>query len=185
MKYEDESADEVEDVPVSPLLSERKDRYGSVPGLDDEELADPAELERQVMLQEWGPVLALPTRGRDGWIRPSIDEDGNIDFGAFGTVDFERTQPAFDKLRYKADRLREELRNVIIMMETVSDRLPRAKFRVLKLLQKGVIDLEHIQNSDMLAMARYYLRIVRLQNETKELRDASWERKVRLAEVLR
>ena len=28
---------------------ERKNRYGSVPGLDDDELADPDELERQVI----------------------------------------------------------------------------------------------------------------------------------------
>ena len=71
MKHETEFEDEceVEDVPVSPLLSEdRKNRYGSVPGLDDEELAEPWELERQVTLQEWGPVLALPVRGRGGWI---------------------------------------------------------------------------------------------------------------------
>ena len=59
--------DEVEDVPVSALLhEERRNRYGSVPGLDDEELADPAELERQVYLQEFGPVLALPWRA--GWV---------------------------------------------------------------------------------------------------------------------
>jgi hypothetical protein len=56
---------EVDDVPVSPLLAEeRMNRYGSVPGLDDEELASPEELERQVFMQEWGPVLRLPERGR-------------------------------------------------------------------------------------------------------------------------
>ena len=49
MRCENEFAeDEVEDVPVSALLHEaRRNRYGSVPGLDDEELADPEELERQ------------------------------------------------------------------------------------------------------------------------------------------
>jgi len=46
---------EVDGVPVSALLSvERKNRYGSVPGLDDEELADPAELEREVVLHRNG-----------------------------------------------------------------------------------------------------------------------------------
>ena len=68
---------EVEDVPVSPrLCKERRNRYGSVPGLDDEELASPEELERQVFMEEWWPVLRLPVRHRKSPIRPTIDEDG-------------------------------------------------------------------------------------------------------------
>ena len=60
----EELVDGVGGVRVSPLISvERRNPYGSVPGLDDEELATPEELERQVMLAEWGPVLALPVRG--------------------------------------------------------------------------------------------------------------------------
>ena len=65
-------------VPASVLVKvERDTGYGSVPGLDDDELADAAELERWVMIQEWGPILALPVqRGR--WdIRPTVDEDGD------------------------------------------------------------------------------------------------------------
>ena len=46
----------------SLLRVERDTGYGSVPGLEDKELADPAELERQVMLAEWGPILAIPIR---------------------------------------------------------------------------------------------------------------------------
>lgn len=186
MKQEFEDECEVEDVPVSPLLSEeRRNRYGSIPDLPDEELATPEELERQVFLQEWGPVLQLPVRGRSSPIQPNVDEYFGVDYGAFATIDFERSMPEFDKARYKADRLKEELRNVIIMMETVSDRLPKAKYRVLKLLKRGVIALEHIENSDMLAMARYYLRAGRLQQQMKQLKDASWERrKLKAAEVL-
>ncbi len=57
--------EEVDSVPVSALLSEqRRNPYGSVPGLDDEELASPEELERQVMMEEWAPVLALPVQGK-------------------------------------------------------------------------------------------------------------------------
>jgi len=41
---------------------EQANRYGSVEGLDDEELADPEELERQVFAEEWAPILALPER---------------------------------------------------------------------------------------------------------------------------
>ena len=47
MKQEAEFEEcEVEDVPVSPLLSvKRSDRYGSIPDLDDGELASPEELQ--------------------------------------------------------------------------------------------------------------------------------------------
>ena len=52
-------------VPQSPLLTgELADKYGSVPGIPDEELADPAELERQVYQEEMGLLLALPVRNK-------------------------------------------------------------------------------------------------------------------------
>ena len=177
---------EIEDVPFSPLLHvERKNRYGSVPGLGDEELADPRELERQVMLQEWGPILALPVRHRKCPIRPNIDEYFGVDWGAFATVDFERATGGFDKLRYKADKLKEELRDCLIMLSIVSRRLPRAKYGVLKYLRMGVIDLEHIATGDMLALAKYDLRARRLQKEIKALGDVSWaEVRKEMAEVL-
>ncbi|MCY2950605.1 MAG: hypothetical protein NTU53_01350 [Planctomycetota bacterium] len=60
-----EEMEEVEDVPVSAILKvQKQNRYGSVPDLDDEELADPDELERQVMAEEWWPVLMIPTKKR-------------------------------------------------------------------------------------------------------------------------
>ena len=97
--------EEIMDVPVSALLSvKRSNRYGSVPGLDDEELADPDELERQVLREEWGPVLMLPPRQKVSSIWAAL-HGGAPDFNAFASVDFERTMPEFDKARYKADRL--------------------------------------------------------------------------------
>lgn len=160
-------------VPESAMLRrERRNPYGSVPGLDDEELADPNELERQVMLEEWGSVLALPVRAKRNPIQPVIDENGGVDWGAFATVDFERGRPAFDKARYKEDRLREQLRDVLIMFSIVKDRLPRAKYLVLKYARMGVIELEHIVNEDMLSAAKLYLRARRLQREIAELEEA-------------
>ena len=126
--------------------------------------------------------MQLPVRGHSRPIQPNIDEYFGVDYGAFATVDFERSMPEFDKARYKLDKLREELRNVFIMMETVSYRLPKVKRNILRLLDKGVIDLDHIENSDMLAMAKYHLRVRRLQEQIERLKKASWERK--LAEVL-
>jgi hypothetical protein len=64
-------------------------------------------------------------------------------------VDFERTRPEFDKARYKADKLREKLKDVLIMLGIVKERLPgKAKDLVLKYLRTGIIGLEHITNED-------------------------------------
>ena len=175
-EFEDEC--EIEDVPVSPLLSEeRKNRYGSVPGLDDEELADPYELERQLMLEEWGPVLSLRVRGSKSHFRPHMDESFGVDFGAFGTVDFSRTMPEFDKRLYAAGKLQEQLNDTLIQFAMVRDRLPLAKYKVLKLVERDVIELEHIANADMQALALYHLRILRLQKRIARLRQLSWEKR--------
>ncbi|MDM8001082.1 MAG: hypothetical protein QUS33_14130 [Dehalococcoidia bacterium] len=187
MKQENEFEDEfeVDGVPVSPLLSrQRSNRYGSVPGLDDEELASPEELERQITMEEWWPILRLPVRHRKCAIQPHIDEYFGVDWGAFATVDFERYAGQFDKARYKADKLKEKLGNVILMMETISGRLPEAKFAVLRYVRKGIIDLGHIESLDMYELARLDLRARRLRNEIRQLRKASWNRRQgQLAEV--
>ena len=168
-------------VPGSALLQrERKNRYGSVCGLDEEELADPDELERQVMVELFAPVLALPVRRQHGGIQPNMDESGAVDWGAFGTVDFERIAPAFDKVRYKAEKAREKLRSVLIMLSIVKDRLPgKAKYLVLKYLRMGVIELDHIVNSDMLAVARYTLQAKKLRDGIQRLREVSRRREER------
>ena len=178
---------EIEDAPVSPLLAEGwKNKYGSVPGLDEEELASPEELERQVFLQEWGPILALPIKTSRGFIQPNIDEYFDVDYGAFDSVDFERMYGEFDKARYKADKLHEELQDVLIRLSVVRYRLSWAQRKVLKHLGKGVIDFDHIASFELQCTARLYLRALKLQEEIRQLRDASWERRRRqLAEVLR
>jgi len=129
---------QIEDVPVSALLSvDRGNRYGSVPGLDDDELLGPAELERQVYQQEFGPVLTLPVKGNRSGVRPVVDEAGGVDWGAFGTVDFERLCP-FDKMRYKVDKLREQLKDLTIRMAIVKERLP-GKAKYLETISKLII----------------------------------------------
>ena len=172
-------------VPESALLQrERRNPYGSVPGLDDEELADPDELERQVYREEFGQVLALPLRGRGNGFRPELDEDG-VEWGAFASVDFERTMPEFDRARHKADKLREELNDVFIMFGIVEERLPKARRQVLKYLEARVIELEHMATDDMLALGKLYLRAIRLQREIRKLKGVSWKKmRKQLAEVL-
>jgi hypothetical protein len=172
--------------PESVLLRrDRGHRYGRVPGLDDSELADPDELERQVFVQEFGPVLRLPVRAGRGFLRPSVDEEGRLDWGAFGTVDFDRHTGGFDKARYKADKVREQLKDVLILFSVVSDRVGGSgKYLILKYLRMGVIGLEHIVSEDMAALARLHLRIERLRQEMAELREASERRHRRRAEAL-
>ena len=172
-------------VPASVLVKrEQANRYGSIAGLDDDELADPDELERQVFAEEWAPILALPEPKRSS-IRPAVDEDGRFDWGAFATVDFERSHGGFSKARYRAERLREELRDKLIMLSIVSDRLPgKAASLVLKYLARGFITTEHIVNEDMLALARLHLEVRRKKAEIARLYEASGRRRERQSERL-
>jgi len=173
-------------VPASVLVKrEQANRYGSVEGLDDDELADPDELERQVFIEEWASILALPKPKRRCDIRPAIGEDGRPDWGASATVDFERSHGGFDKARYKAEKLREERRDKLIMLAIVKERLPRkASSLVLKHLAKGVITMEDIVNEDMRALAKLYLQVKQKQAEIARLYEASKRRRERQMERL-
>jgi len=169
--------EEIEVPPSAALRLERDNGYGSVEGLDDEELADPREIERQMILKELEPILSLPSKKRHCNIIPAVDESGGFDWGAFGTVDFNRLRPVFDKARYKADRLREELKDVLIMLSIINERLPdRKKYLVLKYLRMGWIGLEDIANEEMRSIARWYLRAQRLRQQIRTLSLASKDR---------
>jgi hypothetical protein len=65
------------------------------------------------------------------------------------------------------------------MLRIVSERLPKAQYRVLKYLRSGVINLDHIENMDMLAVAKMWLRTERLREEIDVLRKGSWARQRR------
>ena len=172
-------------VPQSVLMRrDMAEQYGRVPGIPDEELADPTELERQVILEGFGPVLAIPVKGNGSWIRPNLDGDGGVDWGAFGTIDFERLRPAFDVARFKASKLREELRDVVIRMSSVNARIKdRRKYLVLKHVRMGLLDLDQITDSDMWNLARLYLRARRIRKEIRQLDEASQRRRERQAEA--
>lgn len=157
--------------PRVPVCVERYGGYGSVPGLEDKELADPAELERQVAHDEWGPILALPVYRGGSWIRPTIDEKGHYDWGAFSTQDFERLYGSFDKVRYKIDRLEEELQWAVIKFEAVARKVPKEMiFRLMRDLRGGAIAPDDIEDLDQYFFAVRYLRMRGLQDEIRELR---------------
>ena len=167
------------------LKRERGNRYGSVPGLDDSELAEPDELERQVLREEFAPILALPVRWSKSGLKPGVDENGQLDWGAFDTVDFDRYSGGFDKARYKANIIKEELRDLRIRFSMVSDRIQtKAKYLILKYLRMDIIELEHIIDDDMLALAKLFLRARQTRREMVELQEASRLRRQRKAEAM-
>jgi hypothetical protein len=169
-------------VPLWAWLEANKSKsspYGSIPDLPDEELADPEELERQVFVQEWGPILSLPVRGAPV-IRPDIDENGQPDWGAFATVDFERMSPKFDKARYKIDRLREQLRDLRILISTLRYHVRDPdKYMVLRYALRGVIDVEHILDEDLHGLVKLYRKAARLYGEIERLREIRRKRQER------
>ena len=165
-------------VAESPLLGRKcSSRYGSVPGLDDEELIDPAEAERLFLKREFAPILALPVKAKKGGIKPNIDEDGTVEWGAFGTVDFDK-YVEFDKLRYKADKLREELFSDRIMLEIISERIKdKNKYAIIERVYKGTLDLGDIADFDIFLLAQRYLWAKRKQCEIIELEEKSRKRR--------
>ena len=179
--YEPEMHFEVHDgVEVAaPVLLKREktNRYGSVPGLSDEELMNPDELERQVYREELGPVMMLP-QPKCRNFNPGWDWSVDVDFDAFASADFDRTQPEFDKYRYKSGKLREQLKDSVIMMRIVWERIPgKAKYTVLKLVKMGKIDIGQIRDFDLYIVAEMYLRARWLRQQVDELQEKSQAKK--------
>ena len=160
----------------------RNTGYGSIPDLPDEELASPDELERQVVRAELEPVLLLPVKSKKNGYCPAWDYSEDVGFGAFGTVDFERGMPEFDKARYKAEKLEEEVQDRVIMFLIVNERIPGMnKYRVLKYVGTGVIAIDDIIDDDIRALAKLYLQIREVKKQVVELREFSRQKKERKA----
>ena len=177
MNRDEETCDGVV-VPESPLLRrEKANKYGSVPGLPDEELADPEELERQAFIEDWRLILQLPMPARSP-IKPNIDEYFGVDWGAFATVDFERTMVGFDKARYGIERCKEELKNAFEVMEMIQRQLPRRGVReVLEYVRNDVLDIGEISDMNMYMVAVYDRRTRELLREIVRLRKARTKRR--------
>ena len=86
---------------------------------------------------------------------------------------------------YNPEKLREQLKDLMLRMGLVKERLPgKAKYMVLKYLKMGVIGLEDIGDFDMRCLARLYLRGRRLKDEIWRLEQVSEARMRRRVEVL-
>lgn len=161
-------------VPESVLLKrERPNRYGAIEDLPEEELADPDELERCILRDELEPVLLLPKPESERF-NPAWNFSVDADFDAFASVDFERMCPEFDKARYKADKVEEERKEVLLTVVMLNERIKsKLKYKLFLHVLKGIIDLDDILDHDMWQFARYCLRAVRLKEQVKELREKS------------
>lgn len=165
-----------------PLVVQRAGGYGNVAELEDEKPASVREVERQVFLDEWGPILALPVQSVRGGFRPAIDEFGYLDWGAFGTEDFERLRGPFDKARYKIDQLKVELRNAVIMLEMVAAKVPETVVSSLMAgLRSEAIGLEDIDDMNQYFFAQRYLRVRSIKDQIKELRELRVRRQAQAA----
>ena len=158
-------------VPAAALRREqRRTRYGTLADLPDEELADPDELERVIYKEMWWPILRLPQQRWEPAIRPNIGEDGRVDWGAFGTVDFDSYRPQSSRLLYKAEQMKEQLKDRVNLLRMIADRIPgTAKYKILSLVRKGVLDPDDIQDWDMWQLAVGYRRAWRLREQIEQM----------------
>lgn len=163
------------------LKVEHPDRYGKIEDLSDEELASPDELERQAVKAELEPVLLLPVKKKKNGYHRAWDCSEEIGFDAFGTADFDRYRPEFDKARYKAEKLKEQLRDFVMIIQIVHDRITgMAKNRLPKLLRlarNGIIDADDIEHWDSWQYVKMYMRALRIKKEILELEEKSRQRK--------
>jgi len=65
------------------------------------------------------------------------------------------------------------------MLEMILERIPgRGKYLVLKYLREGLLDFDQIEDLDMQAAARWYLRSMRIREEIHRLREYSQGRRM-------
>lgn len=172
------------EVPSSPVLAPIRDKgYGSIKGLSDEELISPDELERMIYTDEFAEILSLPAPKKTSVVKHVIDDSGKPDWGAFGTVDFDRFTGGLDKARYKADRLKEELFNQRLKIEIISGRIKTTvKYKVIKYVFAGILDVDDIADMEMFCLAKACLRARRIQREIAELKERSRQRRQKQTE---
>ena len=172
-------------VPVSTLRQEqRRTKYGTLADLPDEELANPDELERLMYKEMWWPILRLPQQRWECPIRANIDEDGRVDWGAFGTVDFDRYRPKSSNAASKIAELKERFKDKMITCEMIGERIPgHAKYEILELVSGGILDPDDISNGDMWQLAVNHRQALWLQRRMRELQEWSQQRREQRTKV--
>jgi hypothetical protein len=154
-----------------------KFELGTLEDIPDEELADPDELERAYYRELWGPVFQI-SKPKSSSYNPVWDCHTDVDFNAFASVDFDRHRPAFDVTRYKADKLKSQLKDLVILIEMLNERVKdKAKYRILKYVRAGVINVDDINNWDMWLLAKLYMKTLGLRKQIIELCETSKHRR--------
>ena len=166
--------DGVEVVPAAWIQAENNNRYGSVPGLDDSELASPAELERAYYQELWGPVLLIPCKKSNS---SAWDINSSSDYNAFATVDFDRMRPEFDMTGYVRGKLFEQVKDLMIKMKILAERIHGIrKYKILRLVGKGIIKVDDIQHWDMWQLAVMYRQVWKLRRNIERIEEQSEKR---------
>ena len=166
--------DGAEVAPPAWFQAESDNRYGSVPGLDDSELASPAELERACYQELWGPVLLIPCKKSNS---PAWDINSSSDYNAFATMDFDRMRPEFDMAGYVRGKLWEQVKDLMIKMKIVAERIHGIrKYKILRLVGKGIIKVDDIEHWDMWQLAVMYRRVLKLRRNIERLEEQSEKR---------
>jgi len=86
--------------------------------------------------------------------------------------------PEFDKLRYVRDKLRGQVKDLCIMMKIVSERIRDVrKYKVLRLVGKGILDADDISQGDLWQLAVMYKRALRIRKNIDRLEEKSRQQK--------
>lgn len=165
-------------VRIMPLCDRSYGKIADLPE-DEEPAADPDELERIYYKEVWGPIFQI-SKPKPAAYTPAWDYATSVDYDAFASADFERLMPAFDRARYKADKLKEQLKDLSILIGIINGRIPgKAKYKVLRCVRTGIIEADDIRADswDMWQLAKLYVRALRLKKEIAELHNTSRQRK--------
>ncbi len=173
--------DGVEVPPPTLFKPLRNNGYGSIQDLPDEELASPQELEHIAFLMDYEPVLLLP-KPKAAKYNPALNWS-NPDYNAFLSTDFDRIMPEFDKLRYKADKLKEQLNDVMITVAVMNEKIQKkVKYKLLRWIRDGRIEPDQIKDCQIWQLAKYYKRALFLKKEILRLQDARCKRQQQACE---
>ncbi len=150
-------------IPVKPTICPVKpEQYGTVEGLDNDELADPSELERIGYLRLYAPVLTLPRLDSDPIFSPEFAG------GAFDTWDFHRMYPCMAETARRQSRLnwlKSKLRDRLIILSILKDKLSVSQRALAITAARKSSDFESLPDPETQAFAREYKRSLVIRNQ--------------------
>ena len=133
------------------ILPIRHEGYGEVVGLDTDELADAAELERAIYIEMWGPILDLPL---------DDDDDRRWVGDAFKTVDFYNLYGIDRWAKQRRKEASRELAHCRAMRDTVVEAAGRNRaWTAIHLVREGKLDPSAISDPKVQAVVKWDARV--------------------------